>query len=161
MLFPVRLLSGARKDTLRNPDALLAVDDIAAMLGIHVRTVRRYLREGRLKGVKIGRQYRVAASDLAVLTGQTEAALQGMPGRHHSEASVVVQVDSIDAAAAARVMSHLGGAIKGRDKHSDTPLRVDTVYDEPRARLKVIGTGSLANAVKLLQLVEGYLSRRS
>lgn len=145
---------------MSNPKALLAVEDVAAILGIHVRTVRRYLREGRLKGVKIGRQYRIAAPDLAALTGQAEAAIPAVPGRHHSEASVVVQVDSIDAAAVARVMSQLGGAIKGRDKHSDTPLRVDTVYDEPRARLKVIATGSLANAVKLLQLVEACVSRR-
>jgi hypothetical protein len=56
-------------------------------------------------------------------------------------------------------MNALGGAAKGRDKHSDIPLRVDTVYDESRARLKVIATGSLATATGLLQLLEALSAR--
>jgi hypothetical protein len=70
-----------------------------------------------------------------------------------------VQIDVIDPEGAMRVMNALGGAAKGRDKHSDIPLRVDTVYDESRARLKVIATGSLATATGLLQLLEALSAR--
>src|SRR5688500_5206410 len=119
---------------------LLSVEDVATTLGVHVRTVRRYLREGRLRGVKIGKQYRIAAADLAALTGQAAADAAGdvVRRRRHSEASGGGQIDAIDPDSAMRVMNGLGGAIKGRDKHSDTPLRLDTVYDETRGRLKVI-----------------------
>jgi excisionase family DNA binding protein len=138
----------------------LSVDDVATALGVHVRTIRRYLREGRLKGVKIGKQYRIAAADLAALTGQSaEVPAASVPRHRHAEASVVVQIDAIDRDNAMRVMNGLGGAIKGRDKHSDTPLRLDTVYDETRGRLKVIATGSLSTAVGLMQLVEVYAER--
>jgi excisionase family DNA binding protein len=141
-------------------NTLLSVEDVAQTLGLHVRTVRRYLREGRLKGFKVGKSYRIADADLAALTGQQpRAEMAPIPRRRHIETSVVVQVDAIDPAGAMRIMNALGGAAKGRDKFSDIPLRVDTVYDETRARLKVIATGSLATAVGLLQVVEACSAR--
>ena len=56
-----------------------------------------------------------------------------------------------------RIANSVGAAIKGRDSASDAALRVDTVYDETRARLKIIITGSLATTTTLLQLL-GVLS---
>lgn len=142
--------------SLPNPQ-LLSVDTVAAQLGMHVRTVRRYVREGRLKAVRIGKQYRIAASDLAILTGQPAPAPEAPVSRQrHVEASTVVQIDAISPEAAMRVVNGVGGAIKGRDRNTDTPLRIDTVYDEVRARLKVIITGSLATTNHLLQLVALY-----
>jgi excisionase family DNA binding protein len=136
-----------------NP-SLLSVDQVAGQLGMHVRTVRRYVREGRLKAVRIGKQYRIAASDLAALTGQPAPVAQPPVSRlRHMEASTVVQIDAISPEDAMRVVNGVGGAIKGRDRNTDTPLRVDTVYDEVRARLKVIITGSLPTTTFLLQLV--------
>jgi excisionase family DNA binding protein len=144
--------------------SLLTVEEVAHTLGLHVRTVRRYLREGRLKGFKVGKSYRIAARDLVELTGQPEGIHLAAPTaavlrRRHIETSILVQVDAIDREGAMRVMNALGGAAKGRDKHSDIPLRVDTVYDETRARLKVMATGSLATATGLLQLMESMSAR--
>ena len=139
---------------------LLSVDEVARTLGVHVRTVRRYLRAGRLKGVKIGKQYRIAAPDLDALLGYRgkdgpgERPPGGSAARtYHSEASAVVQIDAIGPEAAARITKALGGAIRGYDKHSHTPLRVDTAYDDARARLKLILTGSLPVVLALLQRV--------
>jgi hypothetical protein len=120
--------------------------------------VRRHVREGRLRAVRIGKQYRIAAADLAALTGQPVTAPLREPvrRRRYVEASTIVQIDAISPEDAMRVMNGVGGAIKGRDKNTDTPLRVDTVYDEGRARLKVIVTGSLATTTTLLKLVAVY-----
>ena len=46
-----------------------SVEQVASQLGLHVRTVRNYVRDGRLKGVRIGKQYRIARADLDALTG--------------------------------------------------------------------------------------------
>ena len=139
---------------------LLSVEQVASTLGVHVRTVRRYLREGLLKGTRIGKQYRISAADLAQLTGKAAPAPDAVRLKRHSEASTVVQIDAISRDDALRVMNGLGGAIKGRDKVSDTPLRVETVYDELRARLKIIVTGSLATTVGLLKLTEVYAEQQ-
>ena len=54
-----------------------SVEQVAAQLGLHVRTVRNYVRDGRLKAVRIGKQYRIARADLDALTGQPPAASAG------------------------------------------------------------------------------------
>ncbi len=139
------------------PNTLLSVDQVAGQLGMHVRTVRRYVREGRLKAVRIGKQYRIAAADLTQLTGQpTPTPAPPVSRQRHVEASTVVQIDAISPEAVMRVVNGVGGAIKGRDRNTDTPLRLDTVYDEVRARLKIIITGSLGSTTALLQLVALY-----
>jgi excisionase family DNA binding protein len=137
---------------------LLTVDQVAEQLGVHVKTARRYVRDGRLKAVRIGKRYRIAAADLAALTGQPAATVPAAAVRlrHHAEASTVVQIDCISRVEAQRVIHGVGGAICGRDKSTDTPLRVDSVYDETRARLKLIVTGSLATTQTLLGLIAAY-----
>jgi excisionase family DNA binding protein len=140
---------------------LMSVEQVAATLGVHARTVRRYIRDGLLTATRIGKLYRISAAGLAQFTGRslTGDMPEADPIRtsRHCEASTIVQIDAIAPEAAMRVMTGVGGAIKGRDKISDTPLRVDTVYDETRGRLKVIITGSLATTVGLLKLLEVYV----
>jgi excisionase family DNA binding protein len=135
---------------------LMSVEQVASALGVHVRTVRRYIHDGRIKATRIGKLFRIPAAQLSALMGRD--VMQPEPQRltRHCEASTIVQIDAIAPEAAMRVMTGVGGAIKGRDKLSDTPLRVDTVYDESRARLKIIITGSLATTVGLLKLLEAY-----
>ena len=45
------------------------MEQVAERLGLHVKTVRGYVREGRLKAVRIGKQYRISRQDLEALTG--------------------------------------------------------------------------------------------
>jgi excisionase family DNA binding protein len=136
---------------------LLSVEQVAAALGVHARTVRRYIHVGRVRATRIGKLYRIPATELAALTGREQMNPEPVRLSRHCEASTVVQVDAISPEAAMRVMTGVGGAIKGRDKVTDTPLRVDTVYDETRARLKVIITGSLTTTVGLMKLLEAYI----
>ena len=51
---------------------LYSVEQVAERLGLHVKTVRSYVREGRLKAVRIGKQYRIAREDLEAMTGRPE-----------------------------------------------------------------------------------------
>ena len=45
-------------------EKLLTPEDIAEILGIHIETVRRFAREGRLVGVKIGLDWRFKREDV-------------------------------------------------------------------------------------------------
>lgn len=57
-----------------NADKLLTAAQVAAMIPVHVETVRRWAREGRLPVVELpsGRK-RYRASDVAVLLGRGAA----------------------------------------------------------------------------------------
>lgn len=45
-------------------ERLMTPEEVAERLAITPKTVRRFLREGRLKAVKVGRLWRVRESDL-------------------------------------------------------------------------------------------------
>jgi len=133
---------------------LYSVDQVADRLGLHVRTVRNYVRDGRLNAVRIGKQYRIAREDLEALTGRPmPASRRETAGRHrHVEVSSIVQIDAISRDAASRVSNTLMAAIAGRSE-ADDPLRVETIYDEERARMKIVVLGGIADGAELLRLV--------
>lgn len=140
-------------------DPFYSVEQVAAQLGLHVRTVRNYVRDGRLKGVRIGKQYRIARADLDALTGHGATVAQAVASdttRRHVEVSSIIQIEGIDFAAASRVTSALMAAARGRSE-DDGPLRIDTLHDPERARLKVILIGSIATAAPLLKFINALL----
>ena len=54
-------------------DIWLTTKEITTRLKLHPNTVARYIQEGRLKGVKIGKTYRVREADLAAFIGEQRA----------------------------------------------------------------------------------------
>jgi len=138
------------------PQELYSVDQVAALLGLHVKTVRTYVRDGRLKATRIGKQYRIARADLEALTGKSAAALEGPPVRRsrHIEVSSVVDIDAVDKDTAYRLTTFITAAVRGRPA-GDAPVRIDTIYDETRARLKVIVTGGIETTTTLLAAIKG------
>jgi len=141
---------------------LYSVEQVADRLGLHVRTVRNYVREGRLKAVRIGKQYRIARADLEALTGGPVPAppRETVARRRHVEVSSIVQIDAVDPADAGRVTTMVMAAA-GAPRDGDQPLRVETVYDEERARLKIVVLGGATTTAELLRLVDALLGEGS
>ncbi|MEH1165488.1 helix-turn-helix domain-containing protein [Micromonospora sp. CPCC 205539] len=132
---------------------MYSVEQVAERLGLHVRTVRGYIRSGRLRAVRIGKQYRIAAGDLDALTGQTRAAATAIGS---AEVSSIVQIDGVDRVAADRLGS-LMLATANTNHDPARPLRVQTVHDEERHRMKIIILGEPAATAELLQLLDAVL----
>jgi excisionase family DNA binding protein len=139
--------------------AMLSVEQVAERLGLHVKTIRNYVREGRLKAVRIGKQYRIAPSDLAAMIGRPVSALDPPPvGRNRRvEVYSVVEVDAVSPELSERVTNMLMGAAKGRDYSEDEPLRVQAIYDAPHGRLKLILIGSIETIGALLKMIKPLL----
>jgi excisionase family DNA binding protein len=136
------------------PGELYSIQQIAGRLGLHVRTVRGYVRSGKLKAVRIGKQYRVAHEDLEAMTGKPASSFGlGAIGRQrHVEVSSIVEVDVIRPETASRLTNMLMAATNSRGPN-DEPLRVETIYDEQRARLKVILVGSMESNSEFFKLI--------
>ncbi|MFI5859865.1 helix-turn-helix domain-containing protein [Streptomyces sp. NPDC051546] len=140
---------------------LYSVGEVAEMLGLHVRTVRNYVRDGRLKAVRIGKQYRISRADFEALTSlpapaDEEAPAHGEAPRRHVEVSSIVQIDAIGPDAASR-LANLVTASAQSPRDTPATLRVQTVYDKERARMKIVILGDAATTADLLQLVDGVL----
>jgi excisionase family DNA binding protein len=141
---------------------LYSVEQVASLLDLHVKTVRGYVRDGKLKAVRIGKQYRISREDLEAFTG---GPVPGSPretaARHrHAEATTVVQIDAVDFDTMSRVTGSLSASAQGRDHTGQPlPLRVQTAYDEERASLKVVILGGLEDTAALLNLTSHLLER--
>lgn len=140
---------------------LFSVEQVAERLGLNVRTIRAYVRDGRLKAVRIGKQYRIAREDLEAFTGRPLAPTEEVRRSRYVEVSSVVQIDAVSPETASRVTNGLLGASNTRGAAAGGPVRVDSIYDQHRARLKLIITGSVPTTVGLLQLVQLYLEQPS
>lgn len=127
-----------------------SIEQVAVLLGLHVRTVRNYVRDGALKAVKIGKQYRIARADLEAMTGKPVA--DAVRRQRHVEVSSIVEIDAIGVDAANRMTNYLMAAAKSRPK-DDQPLRIETMYDEARARLKIVLMGGVETSADLLRFI--------
>jgi excisionase family DNA binding protein len=116
---------------------LYSVEQVADLLNLHVKTVRSYVREGRLKAVRIGKQYRIADEDLAAMTGRPAASFRPEPVRRerHIEVSSIVEIDAVSPETANRLTTSLIGSANG--------VRVETIYDAQRGHMKIILVGSM------------------
>ena len=137
---------------------LYSLDQVAERLGLHVRTVRAYVRNGRLAATRIGKQYRVTDTDLAAFVGRAPAGVASEEvGRvRYVEVSSIVHIDAVSPELASRMTNGILGAAHGR-RSEHPPLRVDSQYDETRGRLKLIFTSDPATTASLLGLVQLYL----
>jgi excisionase family DNA binding protein len=132
---------------------LYSTEDVADLLGLHVRTVRGYVRDGRLPAVRIGKQYRIAPEDVDRLTGGRPVESPPPPAATtRVEVSAVVQVDGVDPASSERLTALVTGAMASRSGTSPRP-HVETVYDERRRVLKVVALGGADDTARLVALV--------
>lgn len=132
-------------------ERLYSAEDVARRLGLHVRTVRGYVRDGRLKAVRIGKQYRIRHEDLEAFVGTPVSEPPDARRHRHAEVSSIVEVDGVDPETFRRVTTLLMGA---STRHGDQPLRVETAYDEDRVRMKIIILGGLGETTRLLEYVQ-------
>jgi excisionase family DNA binding protein len=141
---------------------MYSAEEAAQLLGLQVRTVRNYVREGRLPGVRIGKQYRIARADLEAFTtgglSRGEAAVPEYaepagPRQPSAEVSSVVQIDGIAATAAERLERTLVAAAISAARDGSSP-RVEPIYDAERRRLKLIVVGGVGETVEILRVVD-------
>ncbi len=144
-------------------DQLYSAEEAAAILGLQVRTVRNYVRDGRLAGARIGKQYRISRSDLEAFTrgdmGEADRTLPPVPVRaptRRLEVSSVIDLDGLDTDGADRFTRTVEAVLAARAEDAP-PLRVEPLYDESRSRLKLIVVGEAAGTIEIIRLVDALM----
>lgn len=133
---------------------LYTVLEVANLLDLHVKTVRNYVREGKLKSTKVGKQYRIAQEDLSAFLGQTPTEPIKAPAPT-MDVSAIAQLEGVSRALADRIAILLQAAANGR--REATPMRVETIYNPETSRLKIIVVGDTEAAVGILQFAQSLL----
>lgn len=135
---------------------LLTATEVGQRLDLHVKTVLRYIREGRLKAVRIGKEYRITADALRELAGSDLPIATPVVRTRHVLASCIVDVDAISPDESRRVTTMVMAALNAPQGEAEAP-RVDTIYYEERARLRITITASPALVCDLLRMIDTLL----
>ena len=138
---------------------LYSAEQVAEMLNLHVKTVRRYVRDGRLKAKRIGKEYRITRADLEAFAGEVRPAEKEVPRTRHVIASSIVDVDAISTRESDRVTTMIMASLNARRGEGDFP-RVDSIYYPEQGRLRVTITASLVLTCELMQMIDVLLKDR-
>jgi excisionase family DNA binding protein len=161
-------------------DRLYSAEEAAALLGLQVRTVRGYIRDGRLRGVRIGKQYRITAADLDDFTGgstlqqgsRSEAgdtrdriaggARTTPPAIADSGIFTLVDIEQVTLERLDVIQQTVRAAV-GEGDHGDPDLgrgSVSYAHDPERAQLRLMVSGTLPYTIRILRLMQGLTEER-
>ncbi|MEU1430878.1 helix-turn-helix domain-containing protein [Nocardia sp. NPDC005746] len=129
--------------------ALYSAEQVAAILGLHVRTVRGYVRDGRLPAMRMGKQYRISERDLRAFTGVVSDEPVSTP---HVHVSSVVHIDDVDRLAMDQITAQLA-ATAVDDSSVPAQLNVHWTYDESACRLTIFVVGDPESAAAAIRLI--------
>lgn len=135
---------------------LLTVEQAAGRLHVHVKTVRRYIQEGRLKAKRIGKEYRIARTDFDAFAGTSEQPEAVVSRVRHVTVSSIVDVEAISPEEASRVTTMLLAGLNARKGEPDFP-RVDSLYYAETGRLRIMITANPTLTTELLRTINALL----
>jgi excisionase family DNA binding protein len=125
---------------------LLSVEAAAERLQLHPKTVLRFIREGRLAAVKVGKAYRIQRADVDALAGIAPSA-----GFVEARVTAVVDVPDVDAELLRRLTATLMAA-GGSGTNRGAALSLDVAHDPLRRTVKVILVGAPRDVAVVLQI---------
>jgi len=136
---------------------LYTIEQASELLNLHVKTVRRYVRDGRLKAKRIGKAYRIARTDLEDFGGgSTVDPVAPMRRMRHVIASSIIDVDVISPRESDRITTMVMAGMNARKGEGDFP-RIDCIYYPEQARMRITLTASLELASVLLRMINALL----
>jgi excisionase family DNA binding protein len=134
-------------------DEIYTVDQFARRLKLHPKTVLRFIREGRVRAVKVGRSWRILASELEAFGGVP-------PPQDAVGARVTAIVDAPDISP--ERAQALASFVTSLRMGSETPARamsLDVAHDPARRHVKVVILGSPQDTAALLQVLGFWLDQ--
>jgi excisionase family DNA binding protein len=133
---------------------LFTVDEVAERLDLHAKTVRRFIRDGRLPAKRIGKEYRVTRTALDEFGGTAPVRSTAAPVASARQVLVssIVDVDAISPEDSQRITTLIMAGLNSRRGEPDFP-RVDSVYDVERGRLRMMITAGPALTCDLVHTI--------
>jgi len=148
-------------------EEVYTVEQFAERLKLHPKTVLRFIRDGRLRAVKVGKSYRILRTEMEAMTGVSPGvfrsaveAYRGViergaqrSGPGPARVTSIVDLDEVTPEIAQRMARTLSAARMGQDAPAES-MNLDTVYDPARRHLKVLIVGALPDVAAMLKMVE-------
>ncbi|SRR5258706_15430888 len=129
-------------------EEVYTVEQFAERLKLHPKTVLRFIREGRLRAVKVGKSYRILRTDMVAMTGFVRSSEFRV-----ARVTSIVDIPEVAADLAQLLARQLPAMRLSQAAHPD-PMSLDVAYDTVRRHLKVVIVGSPADTAAMLKMVQ-------
>lgn len=144
------------------------IDKIAEILGMHHKTIRKFITEGKLAASKVGKQWRISGHDLSIFMEKNNVNINDKKISEESNidfftngevketvgqkvnVSTVVDISDVDKEEYFRVSNTLIAVMNCKDSKMGKST-INMKYDEKENRLRVLLWGSVS-------FIEGMLS---
>lgn len=139
------------------------VDEIAALIKIHPKTLQRYIREGKLKANKVGKSWRVSGHDLSTFTEGSGASFtppiitDGETEKKEIKVSAVIDIPVADTQESIRIANTLT-AVSNAKPYEYGVSSLQTLYLMPDNMMRVMVWGSLGFIQIILDSVAALLN---
>jgi excisionase family DNA binding protein len=145
---------------------IYTVDQVAQILEMHPRTIRRYIRDGRLKATKVGGEWRIKGMDLnGLMNGNVNEIIKeskndviGFVEGRYSELDSKVQVCTVidyyvDSPEEAGPMSQALVSLMNSGDPDQMKAKFQYVYDQEEKKARFILWGNPKFLAKMLTVV--------
>ena len=151
-------------------EEVYTVEQFAERLKLHPKTVLRFIRDGRLRAVKVGKSYRILRTEMEAMTGFTPGVyqvggpeLEALIGRRAAASSVrvtsIVDFTQVTPERAQYLARTLPSLRTGRPTSSDL-MNLSVAYDPATRGLKVVIVGSPADTAAMLKMIDVLAEER-
>ena len=131
-------------------NAFFTVDSAATKLDVHPRTILRFINQGKLKAVKVGRQWRIKYSDLQEFTGEEIEEKQ-------ASASAVIDIPVSDRNEADRYQTLVLASLNNRNSPGGIlDRRVDCIYNKEEQSVRFVLWGGISFLKDFFTLLDNY-----
>lgn len=128
-----------------------SVEQVADMLRLHPKTLRRYITEGKLRASKLGKQYRISGHDLSVFVEQrdlTAPEAQSETPQHNVEVSAVVDISVHSREEGDGIESMLLAVLNSKDESYGTAsANIQRSADDRKLRVMLWGGPAFISAI--------------
>jgi len=152
---------------------LYTVDEVSEILGLHVKTVQKFIREGRIEGQKIGRAWKVHRDALRDYT-HNELTEGGWNSRESADisndrispesprvsVSAVIELRQASSAEASRISNTLIAVLNGKDPAWGSS-RYDFIHDPETGTARFILYGTPIFISSIMGMLEPLLEQRT
>jgi excisionase family DNA binding protein len=128
-------------------EEVYTVEQFAERLKLHPKTVLRFIKDGRLRAMKVGKSYRILRTEMEAMTGVVTG------GATAIRVTSIVDLAGVSSETAQRLARQITSLRMGREAPPN-PMNIDVAYDPQTRGLKVVIVGSPSDTAAILKMVE-------
>lgn len=128
------------------------VERAAERLTVHPKTILRFIRDGRLRATRIGKSWRILASDLDSFAGVPATPAKA---REPARVTAIADLSDVSLELSRRLATALQALVMG-PRDAAHPIKLDTVYDPERSHLKVVIVADALDVATILKSLHGF-----